>query len=109
MSLANARVSMVDTARRGEAIEIKALMRHPMETGYRFDDMGRPIERNIIERFAVRYDGAEVFAIDLTQGVAANPFFAFFTLATRSGDVEFTWLDERGFVTRVTKHLTVTG
>ena len=100
---------MPDRATRGEVIEIKALMRHPMETGYRVDNMGRPIERHIVERFEVRYAGEEVFAIDLTQGIAANPFFAFFTVATRSGDLEFIWEDDRGAVTTVTKHLTVTG
>lgn len=108
MALANARVSMPDRAAKGESVEVKALMRHPMETGYRLDNMGRPIERHIVERFRVRYDGREVFRIDLTQGVAANPFFAFFIRATRSGDVTFIWEDDRGEVTTVTKPLTVT-
>lgn len=109
MALANARVSMPDRARRNEVIEIKALMRHPMETGYRMDDMGRPIERHIVQRFRVRYLDEEVFSIDLTQGVAANPFFAFFTRAVESGTLEFEWEDDRGAVTTVTKTLTVTG
>lgn len=107
MALANARVSMPEQAARGEVIEIKALMRHPMETGYRVDDFGRPIERHIVERFRVTYAGEEVFGIDLTQGVAANPFFAFFTTATESGELVFTWEDDRGAVTTVTRHLTV--
>jgi len=109
MALANARVSMPEQAAAGEVIEIKALMRHPMETGYRVDDMGRPIERHIVERFRVTYGGEEVFAIDLTQGVAANPFFAFFTTATETADLVFTWEDNRGEVTTVTKRLTVSG
>lgn len=108
MALANARVSMPDRAASGEAVEVKALMRHPMETGYRLDAMGRPIERHIVARFRVDYDGAEVFRIDLTQGVAANPFFAFFIRATRTGDVVFRWEDDRGEVTTVTRLLTVT-
>lgn len=108
MALAAARVSMPEQARRGEVMEIKALMRHPMETGYRVDDMGRPIERHIVERFRVTYGGDEVFAIDLTQGVAANPFFAFYLRADESGPVVFTWEDDRGKVTSVTRELTVT-
>ncbi len=108
MALAAARVSMPDTARRGEVVEVKALMRHPMETGYRVDDMGRPIERHIVERFRVTYGGDEVFAIDLTQGVAANPFFAFHLRADQSGPVVFTWEDDRGDTTTVTRELTVT-
>ncbi len=108
MALANARVSMPEEAQAGEAIEIKALMRHPMETGYRMTDMGEPIERHIVERFRVTYAGEEVFAIDLTQGVAANPFFAFFVTAAESGELVFTWEDNRGEVTTVTRHLAVT-
>ena len=108
MELANARVSMPEQAARGQAVEIKALMRHPMETGYRVDDMGRPIDRHIIERFQVLYGDEVVFAIDLTQGVAANPFFAFFVVATESAELRFEWLDDRGQVTTVTRQLTVT-
>jgi sulfur-oxidizing protein SoxZ len=35
-------------ARRGEVIEIKTLLSHPMETGYRRDNVGNPIPRDII-------------------------------------------------------------
>jgi sulfur-oxidizing protein SoxZ len=100
---------MPEAAKAGEVIEIKALMRHPMRTGYRVDDMGQPIERHIVQHFRVTYGGEEVFAIDLTQGVAANPFFAFFTTAAETADLVFTWEDNRGEVTTVTKRLTVTG
>lgn len=109
MALATARVSMPDSAARGELLEIKALMRHPMETGYRVDNMGRPIARHIVTRFQVRYAGEDLLDVDLTQGVAANPFFAFFAVATESGEFEFQWEDDQGQVTRVTRHLTVTG
>jgi sulfur-oxidizing protein SoxZ len=45
----------------------------------------------------------------MTQGIAANPFFAFFTTAVETGDVVFTWTDEKGNVTKATRRLTVTG
>ena len=80
-----------------------------METGYRVDARGEPIPRHIIRRFTVHYDGEQVFAMDLTQGVAANPFIAFTTVATRSGEVEFRWEDDRGELTTVRERLTVTG
>ena len=107
MALAAARVSMPDEARRGEVIPIKALIRHPMETGYRVDSVGQKIPRHIVQRFTVHYDGVQVFAMDLTQGVAANPFIAFSTVATRSGALEFRWEDDRGKVTTVSRNLTV--
>jgi sulfur-oxidizing protein SoxZ len=109
MALAAARVSMASEAKKGEIVEIKALIRHPMETGYRVDPMGKPIPRNIIRRFSVTYAGVEVFAMDMTQGVAANPFIAFSTVATETGELVFTWEDDLGEVTTVNKTLTVTG
>lgn len=109
MALAPARVSMPSEASRGDVLEVKALIRHPMETGYRVDSRGQPIPRHIVRRFSVSYDGAEVFRMDLTQGVAANPFIAFTTVATRTGELVFTWGDDRGEVVTVRRHLTVTG
>lgn len=109
MSLPPARVSMPAEARPGEIVEIKALIRHPMETGYRVDARGQPIRRHIVQRFQVAYDGEVVFRMDLTQGVAANPFIAFSTVATRSGELVFSWEDDRGEVVSVRKSLTVTG
>ena len=47
-------------ARRGEIIEIKTLLSHPMETGYRHDNMGNLIPRDIISRFVCVYNGMEV-------------------------------------------------
>ena len=107
MALASARVSMPAEAKAGDVIEIKALIRHRMETGYRVDSVGEAIPRHIVERFTVDYDGERVFAMDFTQGVAANPFIAFTTVATSSGDLVFTWTDDRGEVVTVTEHLTV--
>jgi sulfur-oxidizing protein SoxZ len=102
------RVVVPQTARKGDVVEIKTLIQHPMETGYRRDNMGRAIPRHIIERFSVTYDGAEVFAADLTQGMAANPYIAFSTVATASGEIVFTWTDEKGAVERHVARIKVT-
>ena len=109
MALAPARVSMPAEARKGDVVEIKTLIRHPMETGYRVDATGQPIPRHIVRRFIAIYAGEEVFRMDLTQGVAANPFIAFTTIATQSGELVFAWEDDRGDVVTVRKSLTVTG
>jgi sulfur-oxidizing protein SoxZ len=109
MPLEPARVSMPAEAKKGEIIDIKALIRHPMETGYRVDSVGKPIPRHIVQRFTVTYAGEEVFRMDLTQGVAANPFIAFSTIATQTGELIFTWEDDLGEVVTVSKTLTVTG
>ena len=60
-------------AKKGEVIEIKTLINHPQETGFRRDNVGRAIPRDIINRFTCTYAGEEVFRMDLFTGVAANP------------------------------------
>ena len=91
-----ARIQLPASPRRGEVIEIRVLIQHPMETGYRFDEMGKPIPRNVIRTLSCRYAGAEVFRADMSQGIAANPYFQFTTVAVESGDVEFSWIDDLG-------------
>ncbi len=107
MALPPARVSMPAEAKQGEIIEIKALIRHPMETGYRTDNMGQPIPRNIVTSFQVTYAGEEVFRMELQPGISANPFVAFSTVATETGELVFTWTDDKGQVVTERKTLTV--
>jgi sulfur-oxidizing protein SoxZ len=92
----SARIVMPATARKGELIDIKTLIQHPMETGYRRGDKGEIIARDIIRTLSVTYAGEEIFRAELTQGVAANPYMAFSTIAVATGDVVFTWTDEGG-------------
>ena len=92
-----ARVVVPERVSRGQAFEIKALIAHPMETGFRKNAVGDAIARNIVTRFYCRYDGEDVFAWELHPGIAANPFVAFHTVATRTADVELTWVGMNGF------------
>lgn len=102
------RVVIPATARKGQVIEIKTLINHAMETGFRRDDKGRAVPRDIITRFTCRYQGEEVFAMDLFTGVAANPLVTFTTIATETGDLLFEWTDMKGEVTRAQATITVT-
>ena len=91
-----ARVQVPQEAKRGEAIEIRIAIQHPMETGFRFDLMGRAVPKNVINSLVARYNGAEIFRAELGSGVAANPFLQFYTLAEASGEIEFSWTDDAG-------------
>jgi len=106
--MAATRIVVPPRARKGQVVEIKTIINHPMETGFRHDNVGRPIPRNIITRFTCTYAGEQVFAMDLFTGVAANPFVAFTTVATETGDLVFEWTDQHGAVTREVVRLTVT-
>lgn len=102
------RIVMPAEARKGSVVEIKTLINHVMETGYRRDSVGKAIPRDIIQTFTVTYAGGEVFRADLGPGIAANPFFAFSTIATETGEFVFSWKDLNGEETRETRRLTVT-
>jgi sulfur-oxidizing protein SoxZ len=106
--MTTARVIVPERARKGETFEIKALIAHPMETGFRKNAVGDAIPRNIITRFVARYDGEEVFAWELHPGVSANPFVSFHTIATRSSEVELIWIGMNGFEHRERRKVTVT-
>ena len=107
--MASALIHMPATARRGEVIEIRALIAHPMETGYRPGADGKVLARDIIRRFTCRYNGEVVFAAELHPAISANPYIAFYTVATDSGSLEFKWEGDRGFAQTETKSITVAG
>ena len=94
--MAIARIQAPASARRGEVIEVRIAVQHPMETGFRFDLGGRAIPRNVINQLVCRYAGAEVFRAEMGSGVAANPYVVFHTVARESGELAFEWVDDRG-------------
>jgi sulfur-oxidizing protein SoxZ len=91
-----ARVQLPQAAKRGEVIEIRIAIQHPMETGFRFDLMGKAVPKNVINSLRVRYNGAEVFRAELGSGIAANPYLQFYTVAEASGEFVFEWMDDAG-------------
>jgi sulfur-oxidizing protein SoxZ len=105
--VANALIRVPAQAKRGEVIELRILISHPMESGQRRDDMGRVIPRDIINRFVCAYNGEEVFRAELFAAIAANPFLSFFTVATASGELVFRWTDDQGTTENKTVSITV--
>jgi sulfur-oxidizing protein SoxZ len=94
-------------ANRGDIIAIKALISHEMETGFRYGTNGVLIPRNIITEFACTYNGEEIFRADFYPAVAANPFLTFYTVATASGTIAFTWTGDNGFSESASANITV--
>ncbi len=95
--MARVLITLPASAKRGEIIEIRVLINHPMETGYRRDADGQPLPRDLIRRFACRYDGQTVFEAELHAAIAANPYLAFRTVASASGTLVFSWEGDQGF------------
>lgn len=95
------------TAKRGEIIEIKTLISHPMESGFRVGPNGVPIPRDIITLFTCTYNGEEIFRAELSPAIAANPFVSFFTIACDSGTLAFRWSGDNGFAAAETAAIIV--
>lgn len=105
--MATALIHMPANAKAGEIIEIRALIAHPMETGYRPGSDGKPLPRDIIRRFECKYNGKTVIAADLHPAISANPYLAFFIKVSESGQLEFTWSGDNSFTQTEKKQLTV--
>ena len=95
--MTNVLINAPKSARKGEVIELKALILHPMETGFRPGTNGTIIPRNIIERFTATWNGEEIFAMTMSPAIAANPFVAFSTRATESGKITLAWSGDLDF------------
>jgi sulfur-oxidizing protein SoxZ len=95
--MTNVLINAPRTAKKGEVVELKALILHPMETGFRAGTNGRTIPRNIIERFVATWNGKEIFRMEFSPAIAANPFVSFFAVATESGTIGFRWTGDEGF------------
>lgn len=94
--MALARIQVPDSVKRGELFAIRLAIQHPMETGFRFDNMGRTIPKNVINTLMCSYNGVEVFRAELGSGIAANPYLEFYTRAQASGELVFEWIDDAG-------------
>ena len=90
-------IHMPRAARRGDVVEVRALIAHAMETGFRTDSEGRTLPRNILRRFECRAEGRLLFAADLHAAIAANPYIAFTLRAGRALELELLWLGDQGF------------
>lgn len=101
------RIKLPDRMKSGDTIEVKALVRHPMERGHRKDAQGNTIARNIIHTFTADLDGERVFHAEYGTGVASNPFMSFYVRVTKPGQLTLTWIDDRGQKIKAERQLNV--
>ena len=106
--MSDALVTVPPTAKRGAIIEIKTLVSHTMETGYRRTERGASIPRDIVRLFVCSYNGVEIFSAELHPAISANPYIAFSTVATESGTIAFHWKGDNGFAVSSSATITVT-
>ena len=92
------RVKVPKSAAAGEAVTIKTLINHPMESGQRKDADGNIIPRSIINRFTCDFNGQSVLDVKMEPAISTNPYFEFEATVPEAGEFKFTWYDDDGSV-----------
>ncbi len=79
-------------------VTVKALIKHPMETGRRKDpETDEVVPAHFIQEVFAEYQGKQVFHGYLGTGVSANPFISFaFTGGEKGAVVKLVWVDNKG-------------
>ncbi|MBC6414003.1 MAG: thiosulfate oxidation carrier complex protein SoxZ [Chromatiales bacterium] len=87
----------IRTTMEGDYIEVKALIKHPMETGIRKDKAGNPIPAHYIEDLTAEANGKVVFSAEWGSGIATNPYISFKFKGAKAGDMlTLSWKDNKG-------------
>ena len=95
------------SARVGEVVEVRALIQHTMESGYRLGADGEKLPRDLVRRVECRFDGELVFAAELHAAISANPYLAFFLRVPHSGTLTVAWQGDRGLAHNESARITV--
>lgn len=81
----------------GDAVDVRVLLAHPMETGSRRDAKGALVPLHFIQRLTVSLNGRRVLDAQLSQAVSRDPFFGFRVRGGKPGDtIQIAWIDNRG-------------
>lgn len=105
----NARLIVPPLVRAGEEFQVRLLIQHPMETGFRRDVQGDIIEANLLESLSLDFEGQPVFTARSMNALTANPFLAFVVAIKQSGSFNARWRDQRGNVGSISASVRVVG
>ena len=92
----NARLIVPPLVRAGEEFQVRLLIQHPMETGFRRDVDGNVLETNLLETLSLDFDGQPVFNALTMNALTANPFLTFVVVIKQSGKFNARWRDMKG-------------
>ena len=107
MSSIKPRVKVPKEVSIDEIVEIKTLIRHPMHSGRMKDADGQIIPRQIINFFSAKFNGKDVFKMDLEPSISTNPYIVFQYKAKESGTFDFEWTDDSGEKYSISKKMAV--
>ena len=85
------------TKTRNSITTIRAIIRHPMETGFRIDaETGELVPQHYIKKILVKHNAEVIFSCDWSRAVSKNPYLSFMFKNSNIGDkIEISWFDSK--------------
>ena len=90
-------INVPASVKRGQVFEIKTLISHIMETGFRYTTTGAQIPRDIVTTFSCSYNGEEIFSADFYPAISANPFLTSPPWRQKAARWTLKWVGDNGF------------
>lgn len=82
---------------KGEYVEVKVLISHPMETGRRKDDFNNVVPAHFVQLLTASLNGKQVLESQWGTGISKNPYLTFRLKGAKLDDiVSVTWHDNLG-------------
>ena len=83
---------------KNDVVTVKALMSHPMETGFRKDkESGKLIPANFIKSVSCESAGQPILAANWNATVSKNPYLSFkFKGANKGDEFKMSWEESTG-------------
>jgi sulfur-oxidizing protein SoxZ len=97
-AVGEAKILLPLSVARNAVIDVRALLVHPMDTGFFRDASGTPIPAYFVNAVTVLYGGEQVARFEWTSGISRDPFVRFPLRATREAPVQVVWKDNKGGV-----------
>lgn len=80
-----------------DAVAVKMLIPHPMETGRRKEQNGTLVPHHYITEVTASHNGETVFHAELGPGVSKDPYLSFQFTGAKAGDkLKVSWVDNKG-------------
>ena len=76
---------------------VRAVIRHPMETGYRKDnETGKLVLAHYINQVSVKHNDNIILSCDWSRAISKNPYLSFMFKGANIGDkLELAWVDNK--------------